>query len=95
MPSKIEGRVVSITESGNLVTDISSDRLRGVPRDERVTIVCDEHQTIGIFEAAHDEPASTFMALLRSDGTLELTIVGDSASQMLGVGIGQRVVVQW
>ena len=95
MPGKIEGTVISITESGNLVTDISADRLRGVPHDERVSIICDEHQTIGLFDATHPEPDFTFMAILGASGHLELTIVGDSAAMMLGIRKGEKVVVTW
>ena len=95
MPSKIEGVVVAISDAGNLITDIAAERLRGVPRDERVTIVCDEHLTNGIFDASHTEPESTFLAQLGRDGRLELIIVGDNASQMLGIRVGQKVVVTW
>jgi S-adenosylmethionine hydrolase len=92
---KIEGQVVSISESGNLVTDIAHERLRGVPRDQTVTITCDEHQTVGIFPADHPEEPCTLMAILGPSGALEITIVGDSAKIMLGVAIGEKVVVKW
>ena len=95
MSGKIEGTVVSISESGNLVTDIAADRLRGVPRDERTSVICDEHQTIGLFDATHKEPDFTLLALLGASGHLELVIVGDSASAMLGIRKGEKVVVTW
>jgi S-adenosylmethionine hydrolase len=93
--SRIEGKVVAITADGNLVTDITSQQLEGTPRDERVRVCCDEHETIGIFPADHSEPESTFLAVLNSDGTLELAIVGLSAGDMLGIRVGESVVVQW
>ena len=95
MPSQISGTVVEISPSGDLITDISADRLRGVPRDERVTVRCDEHETQGIFDAGHSEPACTFLALLSERGVLELVIVGDSAAIMLGVRRGEAVTVTW
>ncbi len=95
MPGKIEGTVISISESGNLVTDITAEQLRDAPRDESVTIRCDEHETQGIFTPDHQEPESTFLALLGPEGRLELEIVGVSASIMLGIRVGEKVVVKW
>jgi hypothetical protein len=92
---KIEGAVVSYTEAGNLVTDITAEQLANVPRDQGVTIICDEHETTGIFGPDHDQPAMTYIALLAEGGRLELSIVGDSAKIMLGVSRGTPVVVKW
>jgi S-adenosylmethionine hydrolase len=95
VPGKIEGAVVEITETGNLVTDISAAQLRAAPTDERVVIECDEHQTAGIFTPDHDQPPMTFLAIVKEGGHLELTIVGDSAKDLLGVAVGTPVVVRW
>ncbi len=95
MPGTIEGTVVSLTEAGNLVTDISHDALQDVPRDPSVTISCDEHETIGLYLPDHGEPEFSFLALLGPSGFLELTIVGESARSMLGIRVGERVKVKW
>ena len=95
MAGKIEGAVVAISEAGNLVTDISADQLADVPRNESVTVSCDEHETIGIFAADHQEPPMTLLAVVGASGQLELEIVGDSAQLMLGVRVGEKVVVKW
>lgn len=95
MPGKIEGQVVAVTESGNLVTDIQLDRLNDVPRDDTVTIRCDEHETCGIYPLDHDQPPFTLLAVEGSAGALELVIVDDSARLMLGVGEGTPVEVRW
>jgi S-adenosylmethionine hydrolase len=95
VPHKINGTIVSINEDGNLITDILSDRMEGVPRDDRVTIQCDGHETVGIYTLDHNEPDATLLALIGSSGALELCIVGASAKIMLGVGIGDEVSVQW
>ncbi|MCE9525437.1 MAG: SAM-dependent chlorinase/fluorinase [Planctomycetales bacterium] len=95
MPRKIEGKVVSISENGNLVTDISCDALAETPRDGTVSIRCDEHETVGLFTTGHSEPEMSFLAMLGEGGFLELTIVGDSAKMMLGIRVGERVSVQW
>ncbi len=95
MPGRIEGKVISISEAGNLVTDITADRLEDAPKNDSVTIHCDEHETQGIFSPDHSEPESTFLALIGASGNLELEIVGDSASLMLGIRVGEPVVVKW
>lgn len=95
MAGRVEGKVVGIGESGNLITDITADQLEPVPRDDGVTIRCDEHETLGIFERDHGQPLSTLIAILRDRGCLELEIVGDSAKIMLGVPIGEKVEVHW
>ena len=95
MPRKIEGTVVSVSECGNLVTDIPCAALANAPRDGSVTIRCDEHETVGLFTSSHNEPEMSFLALLAESGFLELTIVGDSAKMMLGIRPGERVSVQW
>ncbi|MGE3780927.1 MAG: SAM hydroxide adenosyltransferase, partial [Pirellulaceae bacterium] len=80
---------------GNLVTSISAEQLAGAPRDERLMVRCDEHETNGVFDAGHAQPASTLIAVLNGDGQLELEIVGDSAKLMLGVPLGEAVEVRW
>ena len=55
MPGKIEGSVVAYGPTGNLVTDIANERLKGVPAGDSVKVVCDEHETVGIYAADHQE----------------------------------------
>lgn len=95
MPHKIEGTVVAYSEAGNVVTDIPLEKLESAPRDPSVAIVCDEHETVGLFMPDHQEPEFSLLALLAPSGFLELTIVGDSAKAMLGVRVGERVTVKW
>ena len=95
MSGKIEGRIVAITESGNLVTDITAPQLSRAPTDERVAVRCSEHVTNGIFTPDHGQPDFTFLAVLADSGQLQLEVVGDNASLMLGVGVGEAVVVEW
>ena len=95
MAGKIEGKIVSYGQTGNLVTDIANDRLKGVPSGDAAKVICDEHETVGIYPADHPEEPMTLMAILGSSGFLELTIVGDSAKIMLGVPLRERIVVKW
>lgn len=95
LPRTIKGSVESIDSFGNLITDVTEQMLADVPRDERVRITCDEHETLGIFRTYSDQPPATLMALVGSHGKLELAIVGDSAAAMLGIRTGMPVKVSW
>jgi S-adenosylmethionine hydrolase len=95
VPGKIEGTVVAYSDGGNLVTDIPHDRLRTVPAGGSVSVVCDEHETVGIYPPDHKEPDFTLLAMLGPSGFLELAIVGESAKSMLGVRLGEKVLVKW
>ena len=92
---KLEGVVETVDSFGNLVTNLTADMLGSTPRDERVIIECDEHETHGIFQTYADQPEMTLIALVGSTGKLELAIVGDSAAAMLGVRPGAKVTVSW
>jgi hypothetical protein len=92
---KIDGLVQSIDSFGNLITNIPADALTNVPRGEDTAVVCDEHETRGIFTAYGEQPPMTLIALVGSSGHLELAIVDDSAALMLGVTVGTPVTVTW
>jgi S-adenosyl-L-methionine hydrolase (adenosine-forming) len=92
---RIEGTVQSIDSFGNLITDIPADALANAPRGEEVSIVCDDHETRGIFNTYGDQPEMTLIALVGSSGKLELAIVGESAAMMLGVKVGTPVTISW
>ena len=95
MAEQIEGTVVSISKSGSLVTDISAGQLALAPRDERVTVSCGGHDTACILSADHDEPESTLLAMIGPSDKLEIAIVGMNISEMLGLKVGEKVVVKW
>lgn len=95
VPRKIEGSVVSVSDTGNLVTDIVGEQLADAPKNDSVIVRCDDHETTQIFNADHEQPPMTLIALIGDSGNLELEIVNDSAKMMLGVRVGERVVVQW
>jgi hypothetical protein len=43
----------------------------------------------------HAEPEMTFVAVVNDEDALQLEIVGESASIMLGIRVGDCVVVEW
>ena len=95
MASKIQGKVVSTNDAGDLVTDISVDQLNDVPTDESVSVKCDGHVTQCIMPADHQQAQLTFIAVKGTSGFLELSLVGEDASKFLGVRVGADVVVKW
>jgi len=92
---KIEGIVVEINETGDLITDITAEKLKGAPADESVRIHFDGHETVGIHTLEHSEPEMTLLALIGKSGKLEITITGISVSDMLGIRVGEKVTVKW
>ena len=95
MPERIEGIIGTIDSFGNLISNIDENQLGDVPRDESVSVICDEHETQGIHRTYGEQPSMTLIALIGSGGKLELAIVEDSAAMMLGVGVGTKITVSW
>ena len=93
---KIQGTVVEVNESGDLITDIVADKLSDVKRSPETKIVVDEeHETFGLFEPDHNQPAMTLIAIVEEQKPLRLHLVSDSAAMMLGVRKGASVQVIW
>ena len=93
--AKLTGQVVSVTESGDLVTDLKLSEIQSLPRDESVTILCEGHKTCGIYPVDHQEPEMTFIAFEGEDGFLRLSLVGDDASRFLGIREASSVEVKF
>jgi hypothetical protein len=91
---KILGKVIEVTESGDLLTDISWDAWSKVsPSSDTKIIVDEEHETFGLFPLDHGQPAMTLIAIAEGGKALRLHLVSDSASIMLGVRKGAQVEV--
>ncbi len=95
VPNRIAGEVIEVDSFGNLITNITRAMLAGVPRGDSVIITCQEHETQGIFATFGDQPPMTFMAHVGSTGRLELAVVDENASAMLGIKVGAPVCVSW
>jgi S-adenosyl-L-methionine hydrolase (adenosine-forming) len=94
-PDRIEGVVLRVDSFGNLITNIAAEALAGRPTDGRACVVCSIYETWGIYQTYGDQPRGTLIALIGSNGALELAIVGESAAEQLGVSVGTPVVVAW
>ncbi|HVT27469.1 MAG TPA: SAM-dependent chlorinase/fluorinase [Lacipirellulaceae bacterium] len=95
VPNRIEGEVIEVDSFGNLITNITREMLDKAARSDSVVITCDEHETQGIFSTFSEQPPMTFVAHIGSTNHLELAIVNDNASAMLGVKVGAPVHVAW
>jgi S-adenosyl-L-methionine hydrolase (adenosine-forming) len=95
VPNRIEGEVIEVDSFGNLITNITRAMLDGVPGGDSVIITCEDHETQGIFATFSDQPPMTLMAHVGSTGRLELAVVDENASAMLGVRVGAPVRVSW
>lgn len=90
-----KGQVVSVTDAGDLVTDISVAELGSIPRDERLSVHCDGHTTLGLFESPDGQPEMTLIAFENETGTVQISITGGDASGFLGIKVGTAVSVKW
>lgn len=95
MSNCIEGKVASVSESGDLITDIAVDALAKIPTDDSVRVAVGPHETVCIFPVNHSEPESTLIAVKGASGHLEIGIVGMNMSEMLGIRSGETVRVRW
>lgn len=95
VPNRIDGEVIEVDSFGNLITNITREMLNDVPTGDLVLVSCEEHETQGIYATYGDQPPMTFMAHVGSTGRLELAIVDENASAMLGVRVGAPVRVSW
>lgn len=94
-PESIEGRVVEVDHYGNLVTNISADLLEGVPRDERLRVTLGEHETFGLWQTYGENPPQTLVAVVGSEGFVEVALVNGNAAEMLGARTGDAVCIDW
>ena len=94
LSNTIEGSVEKIGESGNLITDIALEQVAGLPADDSVKVTFGGHETHGVHPTVHEQPMGTLVASRGESGFLEIEIVGIGIAEMLGIKVGEAVVVQ-
>jgi S-adenosylmethionine hydrolase len=94
LANSIEGSVEKIGESGNLITNIAIDQVADLPPDDSVTVTFGGHETHGVHPTEHEQPMGTLVASRGESGFLEIEIVGISIAEMLGIKVGEAVIVQ-
>lgn len=88
----IAGEVVYIDSFGNLITNIEKEEIAGYEGAPEVVIkgLCLE----GITKTYSGVSEGAVAALIGSSGRLEIAVNSGSASKVLGVGVGERVIVR-
>ncbi len=92
IPGHIEGSVVSVDRFGNLITNISRDRL---PADlSRIIVEIAGVRIHGISVTYGEKEPGDMLVLLGSDNCLEISVNRGNAAARFGTGVGSRVNVR-
>ncbi|MCR4411541.1 MAG: SAM-dependent chlorinase/fluorinase [Thermoguttaceae bacterium] len=94
-PDGIDGSVLWIDGFGNLITDITRAMLADHWAWDRAIVRCREGRVEGLSRTYGDRPPGTLVALVGSSDRLELAVVGGSAAERLGAGVGDPVELRW
>ena len=89
---RIVGEVLSVDRFGNLATNITTDL---IPADLAITIHCGGRDIVRLSATYGEHSNGSLIALVGSDGCLELAVTGGNAAETLGVGLGAPVEVTW
>ena len=91
-PGRITGEVVSVDRFGNLASNIAGDML---PADAALSVSCGGRRAVGLSRSYAPHGRGSLIALIGSDGCLELAVSDGNAAKTLGVGLGAAVEVTW
>jgi S-adenosylmethionine hydrolase len=91
---RIIGNVIYVDNFGNAITNIHADDIQRFKGDKQLRINYRKYDTIDrVVENYTDVPPTYSLARLNSLGYLELCIHGGSASNLLGLSLGDNVQV--
>jgi S-adenosylmethionine hydrolase len=93
--NSVQGKVESLSPTGDLITDISVAQCGDAPDLLEVRVQIGPHETIGIHDPDHGEPESTLIAVRNAGDFVEIGITGMNISEMLGIKVGDEVTVRW
>ncbi len=91
----ITGEVIHIDHFGNLITNITSDRLRMLQKNKVLDIFIKGVKIKGINDTYDQCDNDSPCAIVNSLNLLEITINSGSAHEKLGIDIGDKVKVLW
>lgn len=92
---RLVGEVESIDHFGNLLTNITRQDLAQIARHQPLRVACGPRAGIPIVRTYEVEPRGTVVALVGSNGCLEIAVVAGSAAGELGATPGAPVVISW
>ena len=93
--SSANGQIESVTECGDLVTDIRVSDLTVAFGDDQVRVECDGHTTQGIYESTEGQAPMTLIAFQNDAGFIQISITEGDASGFLGIPVGTNVKISW
>lgn len=89
-PGSVEGRVIAADSFGNLITNVREADLRA-PVEQ---ILCGPLALDGLVATYGEARPGEAVALIGSAGRLEIALVGGSAADRLGIGLGETIKVK-
>jgi S-adenosylmethionine hydrolase len=87
----IHGHVRSIDDFGNIISDISRDQLGTQPFEVR----CGGRTIASVVACYGDASDGQLVALVGSNGHLEVAVVGGNAQELLGMEVGDAITVSF
>ncbi len=84
----LTGQVIHVDRFGNLVTNVPAEEVAG-----RLRTVSIAGRSIAGLSETYGSAGDGLMALVGSYGTIEVALRNSNAAAILGVGVGERVVV--
>ncbi|HZL87833.1 MAG TPA: SAM-dependent chlorinase/fluorinase [Pirellulaceae bacterium] len=89
------GEVLLIDSFGNLITNVRVDQLPPAVPASEVVVECKGRTIVGLQDAYELSPSGTLVALVDSQGRLEIAAVRGSAAAVLSASEGTAVVARW
>lgn len=89
------GEVLLVDSFGNLLTNIPADRLPAAALGADLVVECKGRTIAGLQSAYEVAPPGTLVAIVDSQGRLEIAAVRGSAASVLGACEGTAVVARW
>lgn len=90
----LRGQVVYIDHFGNCISNITSAHLERLGADEDLQVAVGNRPVGGVRRTYADVEPGTSLALLESNGRLEIAVRNGNASQLLGIVPGELVSVR-
>ncbi|HXH19851.1 MAG TPA: SAM-dependent chlorinase/fluorinase [Chitinophagales bacterium] len=93
--SLIRGSIIYIDSFHNVVVNVSKELFESLRRDRNYTISFRREKITSISESYHDVPEGEKLCLFNSAGYLEIAINSGKASSLLGLNIGDTVLIDF
>lgn len=89
---RLVGKVLFVDRFGNLISNIQQGDL---PETPHIIVSVAQHSVQGLTTTYGVKTPGELIALIDSQGYLEIAVVNGNAAQTLGVSVGSPVVVTW